>query len=200
MTTLRTFLARAALCALAVLSQTGFIQTPPPDEAGASITQVDTAQFPKVVVYVSVKNAAGDPVAVSPSQITLLENGQPVQADDISAAGEIDRLATMLVIDTSGSMNSGGKLEAARAAARAYVEQAREDDLIGLLSFNTAIDYVQPMTKDRQKLLAAIDELDALDDTAMYDALGRAMELIGPIEGRKAIIIMSSSRPLGRKG
>jgi len=152
---------------------------------------VDTSQFPKGVVYVAVTNAAGEPVAISPTQITLMENGQPVQADEIAAAGEIERLATMLVIDTSGSMNSGGKLDGARAAARAYVEQAREDDLIGLLSFNTAVEYLQPLTKDRQKLLAAIDDLEALDDTAMYDALARAVELISPIEGRKAIIIMT---------
>jgi VWFA-related protein len=191
MSTFRTFSIRAALCLLALFSLSGYTQTPPPDEAGAQITQVDTSQFPEVVVYVSVTNTAGAPVVVSPSQITLMENGQPVEPEDISAAGEIGPLATLLVIDTSGSMNSGGKLEAARSAARAYVEQAREDDLIGVLSFNTEIDYIQPLTHDRQKLLAAIDNLKAREDTAMYDALATAVELIGPIDGRKAIIVMT---------
>jgi len=188
---LRSYLLRAVLCALAVLVSVGFMQTPPPEESAAQITQVDTSQFPKVVVYVSVKNAAGEPVAVSPAQITLLENGQPVETDEITAAGEAGRLATMLVIDTSGSMNSGGKLDAARTAAQTYVEQAREDDLIGILSFNTAVEYVQPLTTDRPKLLAAIDDLRAVDDTAMYAALARAVELISPINGRRAIIIMT---------
>lgn len=193
-------IARAALLAALLLSLAGFTPTPPPTaeakmaaegNAIAQITQVDTSQFPKVTVYVSVTDATGNPVAVSPSQIELQENGKPVKAENISGAGDIGPLATMLVIDTSGSMNSGGKLEAAKAAATAYIEQARQDDLIGILSFNTDIQYVQPLTKDRDKLLKAVDDLKALHDTAMYDALRQAMELIQPIEGRKAIIVLT---------
>jgi VWFA-related protein len=187
------FLLRMAFLSVLLVALTGFTPTPPPAENDlvVRITQVDTTQFPKVRVYISVTNPAGEPVAISPSQIELQENGEPVKPDEIHGSGDIGPLATMLVIDTSGSMNSGGKLEAAKAAARAYVDQARPEDLIGILTFNTRIEYVQPLTKDRQKLLEAIDGLKALDDTAMYDALDQAMELISPIEGRKAIIVMT---------
>lgn len=187
------FLLRIAFLSVLLVALTGFTPTPPPaeDDLVVRITQVDTTQFPQVQVYVSVTNSAGEPVAISPSQIELQENGQPVKPDEIHGSGDIGPLATMLVIDTSGSMNSGGKLEAAKAAARAYVDQSRSEDLIGILIFNTRVEYVQPLTKDRQKLLEAIDGLKALDDTAMYDALDKAMELIQPIEGRKAIIVMT---------
>lgn len=175
------------------LALVGFTPTPPPGESGltARITQVDTTEFPRVTAYVSVTNAAGEPVAVSPNQIELQENGRTVALEDVSGAGDIGPLATILVIDTSGSMNSGGKLEAAKAAARAYVDAARPDDLIGILSFNTEIKYVRPLTKNRGALREAIDGLKAIHDTAMYDALEQAMELIMPIEGRKAIIVMT---------
>jgi VWFA-related protein len=187
------FLLRMAILSVLLVALTGFTPTPPPAESDlvVRITQVDTTQFPQVRVYVSVTNPAGDPVAISPSQIELQENGEPVKPDEIHGSGDIGPLATMLVIDTSGSMNSGGKLEAAKAAARAYVDQSRPEDLIGILTFNTQIEYVQPLTKDRQKLLEAIDGLKALRDTAMYEALDQAMELIQPIEGRKAIIVMT---------
>lgn len=192
-------LARAALSIVIaftlLLTLTGFTPTPPPSdgEGGltARITQVDTEQFPKVTAYVSVTNAAGEPVAINASQIELLENGQPVDVEDVSAAGDAGPLATILVVDTSGSMNSGGKLEAAKAAATAYVEQARAEDLIGILSFSTDIEYVQPLTKDRAALLEAIAELKAVEDTAMYDALDQAMQLLEPIQGRRAIIVMT---------
>jgi VWFA-related protein len=188
-------LTRAALSVLLLITLAGFTPTPPPAEDGdsltARITQVDTEQFPNVTAYVSVVNAAGDPVAINADQIELLENGQPVKVEGVSSAGDTGPLATILVIDTSGSMNSGGKLEAAKAAAKAYVEQARPDDLIGLLSFNTGINYIQPLTKDRDALLAAIGGLKALEDTAMYDALKQAMQLLEPIQGRSAIIVMT---------
>jgi VWFA-related protein len=162
--------------------------TPAGNNLNARITQVDTTNFPKVTVYVSVTDAAGEPVAVSPSRLVLMENGAPVKIDEIGGPGEIGPLATMLVMDVSGSMNSAGKLEAAQAAARSYVDQARPQDLIGLMTFNTKIEYVQPLTGNHQKLMEAIDGLKAKDDTAMYDALARSMEFLEAVTGRKAVI------------
>src|SRR4030042_4122462 len=77
---------------------------PATDTVNARITQVDTSNFPKVTVYVSVTDAAGEPVAVSPSRLVLMENGVPVKLDEIGGPGEIGPLATMLVMDVSGSM------------------------------------------------------------------------------------------------
>ncbi len=164
---------------------------PEANKPNARITQVDTSNFPKVTVYVSVTDAAGEPVAISPSRLVLLENGQPVKLDEIGGSGEIGPLATMLVMDISGSMNAAGKLPAAQEAARSYVDQARPQDLVGLVTFNTRIEYVQPLTGNHQKLMEAIDGLKAKDDTALYDALARSMEFLEAVSGRKAVIGMT---------
>ena len=74
----------------------------------------------------------------------------------------------MLVMDVSGSMNHAGKLPAAKSAARAYVDQSRPQDYIGLVAFNTRIDYLQPLTSKHEKLHEAIEGLKADKDTAMY--------------------------------
>jgi len=163
-------------------------------EAGplvARITQVDSSQFPQVTVYISVTDASGDPAPVSLSSIQLKENGEVMTPDDIDEAGEIGPLTTMLVVDVSGSMNSGDKLRAAKDAAIAYVNQARSDDQIGLLAFNTEITYVQPLTSDRQAMIEAIESLQAQDDTAMYDALGLGIEHLSSVSGRKAVIVLT---------
>jgi VWFA-related protein len=157
----------------------------------ARITQVDTSQFPKVTVYVSVTDANGEPVGVSVSKLVLRENGEIMTPEDISGAGEIGPLTTMLVMDVSGSMNHAGKLESAKDAARAYVDQSRPQDYVGLLAFNTQTDYVQPLTSDHQKLSDAIESLKADEDTAMYDALVVAMELLEAIQGRVAVIALT---------
>lgn len=195
------------LVALLFISQTGFsprIQTPPQPQAtsepaattqptllSAIVTQVDTSRFPEVTAYVSVTDPNGEPVPVSPNQIKLLENGEEMKLERVSATGDIGPLSTLLIIDTSGSMNHAGKLKSAKEAASAYVNQARTDDLIGLLTFNTEIDYAQPLTADRRKLLAAIKALTAQSDTAMFDALGEGIAILEAVSGRKAIIVMT---------
>lgn len=161
------------------------------DTLQVRITQVDASRFPQVTVYVSVTGADGEPAVVDPRQIQLYEDGQPVDAVLVSGAGEVGPLITMLVMDVSGSMWNGGKIEAAKQAARAYVDQMRPGDQAGLISFNTQITYVQRVTDDRQALNAAVDSLVARDDTAMYDALLQAVDALEGLPGRKAIILLT---------
>jgi VWFA-related protein len=193
-TTFRTLLNIClALVVLACLSGFAPLNQDDPAAEGPTlrITQVDTSQFPKVVVYVSVTDAAGEPVGVSPSRLVLKENGVPITPDAIGGSGDVGPLTTMLVIDISGSMNSSDKLKSAKNAATAYVDQSRPGDQIGVLAFNTDVEYVQPITTDLPAVTEAIAGLKAEKDTAMYDALSLAMEYLKPIQGRKAVIVLS---------
>jgi VWFA-related protein len=164
---------------------------PQGDGAEVRVTQVDRSRFPQVTVYVSLVDAQGEPVPVSPSQLTIEEDGVPVEASSIEGVQPIEKLTTLLVMDVSGSMAVAGKMEAAKAAARAYVEEMRPEDEAGLVSFSVEVDYVQPVTSDRQTLRAAIDGLTPGEDTAMYDALTRANEILASVEGRKAVIVLT---------
>jgi VWFA-related protein len=183
------------LMIISLVAMTGFVPAqdsiPAGEEPYVRITQVDTSQFPQVTVYVSVTDVNGEPVAVAASQLVLDENGVKINPDSVTGVGEVGPLNTLLVIDISGSMNSLGKLAAAKDAAIAYVNQSRPNDATGLLTFNTQHKYVQPLTTDNQVLVAAIDGLKAYDDTAMYDALMRGVEILGPISSRKAIIVLT---------
>jgi len=191
----------ACLVLVMLFTQTGFgpgLQTTPEPEAEtqsgspiATITQVDTSQFPVVTVYVSVTDANGEPVPVSPNQIVIMENGEEMKIDNVGGTDDIGPLATLLVIDISGSMNHGGKLKAAQQAAQAYVDQARTSDQIGLVTFNTEIKYEQPLTSDRRKMIQAIKALKAEEDTAMYDALAEGIDILEAVSGRKAVIVMT---------
>ncbi|KAA3648205.1 MAG: VWA domain-containing protein [Chloroflexi bacterium] len=163
----------------------------PAGDVNIQITQVDTSQFPEVTVYVSVTDANGEPVGVDANSIVLEENGQAINPTGIGGEGQIGPLTTLLVMDISGSMNTAGKLRAAKDAATAYVEQIRTGDVAGLLSFNTQINYVQEITTDREALFVAIESLRARDDTAMYDALAESVGILENIQGRKTIIVLT---------
>jgi len=168
--------------------QTSFAQ-----ESGMQIhvTQLDTSKFPQVTLYVSVTNAAGEPVPVNPNQILVSENGKVIQPSQVKGSGDIGPLTTMLVVDVSGSMYDSGKLTAAKAAAIAYIGQMRPGDQAGLLTFNTSVTYNQPMTADRNSLITTIENLVARGDTSMFDALDQASRLLGSVAGRKSIIVLT---------
>ncbi len=156
------------------------------------ITQIDTSQFPSVTVYISVTDANGEPVGIDPSRLVIQENGVTIQPEQMQGnAGVVDALTTMLVMDVSGSMYTADKLDTAKDAAKAYVDQIRSGDQAGLMSFNTEVVYVQQLTSDVDSLKSAIDNLVAENDTAMYDALVEAAELLDPVAGRKAIIVLT---------
>jgi VWFA-related protein len=189
-------LAFVALSIFALLFTSGFN---PPAQARQSeqgeevirITQIDTSQFPQVTLYVSITDAAGNPIGVSPSNIIIKENGVPIPLDQIHGVGEVGPLTTLLVMDVSGSMHTDGKLEAAKAAAHSFIDQMRPEDQFGLVTFNTEIEYVQPITTDRAEITKAIDGLIGIGDTAMYDALIQAVDILEAVDGRKAIIALT---------
>ncbi len=176
----------------AMLFSPAWAQDADPGEPHVIITQIDTSQFPSVTLYISVTDDAGEPVGIDPSRLVIQENGVTIQPDQMQGnAAVIDSLTTMLVMDVSGSMYSADKLDTAKDAAKAYVDQMRGGDQTGLMSFNTEITYAQEITADVDRLKAAIDSLIAEKDTAMYDALVEAADLLDPIPGRKAIIVLT---------
>jgi Ca-activated chloride channel family protein len=159
------------------------------------ISQVDNSKFPNVTVYVSVTNAAGEPVGIDPATIEIRESGQLMQPVDIQgggeAGGEAIPVTTMLVMDISGSMDKNDKLAAAKEAAKSYVDQMLPGDQAGLIAYDTQVYTVQPLTTDVAALTGAIDGLKTGSDTAMYNALVEAEKALENVPGRKAIIVLT---------
>jgi hypothetical protein len=67
----------------------------------------------------------------------------------------------------------------------------RADDEVGLVTFSTELKYAQPITADRGEINKAIDRLIGIGDTAMYDALIQAVDILETVEGRKAIVALT---------
>lgn len=91
---------------------------------------------------------------------------------------------SMLVIDRSGSMAGAGKLTAAQAAARLYVDSWRNGDKIGVVSFNESVSTDMGLTNwtdsgppsgggSRQTAFSAINGMTAIGGTAIGDGLRR---------------------------
>jgi|GEM_PF-1219767 len=167
------------------------IQQIPDEDPIIKITQLDTSLFPVVTAYISITNSAGEPLAIDPDGLVITENEQIIQPDKILGKGEVGPLTTILAIDTSGSMLSGSKLKIAKIVAADYVSRMGENDQAGIVAFSDNVRYVQEITGDKNTLENSIKKIQATGDTAMYDGAMQAVEILNPLPGRKAIILLT---------
>lgn len=82
----------------------------------------------------------------------------------------------VMALDTSGSME-GSKIRNMREAAVQFVEQMGDDDYISIIAFSTepqlVVEHAQ-VGPNRDKIIRAIEQLDATGDTTLFDAIGDA--------------------------
>jgi len=90
----------------------------------------------------------------------------------------------VLVIDVSGSMQAADvaptRLDAAKTAATALIDQLPSSDRIALVSFDSRAALRQPLTTDRGAVKAALASLAPGSGTALGDGLWLAFNQLDP--------------------
>jgi len=90
----------------------------------------------------------------------------------------------ILVIDVSGSMQAADvaptRLDAAKTAATALIDQLPSSDRIALVSFDSQAALRQPLTTDRGAVKAALASLAPGSGTALGDGLWLAFNQLDP--------------------
>jgi len=88
----------------------------------------------------------------------------------------------ILTLDVSGSMRADdlkpSRLEAAKTAARAFVEKQPQNVRIGVVSFSDSAAIVQAPTTDRETVLAAINRLSIQRRTAIGSGILTSLDAI----------------------
>jgi Ca-activated chloride channel homolog len=110
-----------------------------------------------------------------------------------------EQASIVLVTDVSGSMMADDveptRLDAARAAARRFLEEVPDEARVGAVAFSTDPHTVEPPTEDHGKIEDVLDSLNANGGTATGDALATALDLVdnGPAAKRPpaAIVLLS---------
>ncbi len=103
--------------------------------------------------------------------------------------------AVMICVDTSGSMASQDvsptRSQAAKDAARAFIEAAPAGTKVGIIAFSTSASVVQPLTAQRDALLESVDRIpQASGATAIGDALALAATQL-PARGHRLVILIT---------
>ena len=94
----------------------------------------------------------------------------------------------ILAIDVSGSMIATdlnpNRLEAAKSAARAFVEKQPDTVQVAIVSFSDNAFVVQPPTDDKNALISAINRLNWQRGTAIGRGLVTSLEAIAEKSGK----------------
>jgi Ca-activated chloride channel family protein len=122
-----------------------------------------------------------------PPAILLLALGAMIAA--IARPAAVITLPTshetvILAIDVSGSMRAADveptRIEAAQAAARAFIAEQPRSTRIGVVAFAGSAALVQPPTSNRTDVLAAIDQLQLQHATAVGSGILVSLKAIFP--------------------
>jgi Ca-activated chloride channel homolog len=102
--------------------------------------------------------------------------------------------SVFICIDTSGSMASTDvfptRAAAAKAAAKAFIEESPTGTKIGIISFAGAAGTIAPLSADHAAVVAALDQIPSPDGaTAIGDALKLAAQLLPPAGHRVVILV-----------
>ena len=112
-----------------------------------------------------------------------------------------DKRTIVMAIDVSLSMRARdiepNRLVAAQNAAKAFVQKQPDDTRIGIVTFAGTAALVQPPTRDREALLAAIDRFALQRHTAIGSGLLVSLAALFPdddIDVEKAVLGGTSTR------
>jgi VWFA-related protein len=141
-------------------------------------------------------DASGQYVEMSADDLVVVENGVEQKVDTFHEAET--PVSIVLALDASGSMRKSA--EAVMTAARSFVESLRPQDELAVLFFSDGVLMAHDLSKKREPSLAAFDEYKTAGGTALYDAIGSALERLKRVETRRALVVMTDGRDENNPG
>jgi VWFA-related protein len=120
----------------------------------------------------------------------VLEDGQE---QTVSYFASIDvPFDLVLLVDLSGSTID--KRDLIKKSTLRFIEAARPNDRIAIVTFHSAPTIVSPLTLDRSQLAASVENMQGQGGSHIWDALKFTLDnVLGPktLERRRAVVLMS---------
>ena len=155
---------------------------PEPGTASLSSVRLNNGTFTGVLTV----RAGQMPVAVDPTSLKAIVAGRTYPVT-VKPLAQLKR-ATMLVVDTSGSMGEPG-MATVRTAVAAFLKSVPDDVSVGLVSFAATAGVDVPPTKDRARLQKAVNALRSRGETTLYDGVAVAASALNGYDERSILLL-----------
>lgn len=177
-------------------------------ELGVDIVSLNTNEQGDLLAVLSVADAWGRPVAglteanfaARVGDSTGEQGSSSASITHVTTAVNSDvGVAVVLTVDVSGSM-AGEPLAQARRAASAFVEGLAPIDRVALVTFSDSAAPALGFTADKAAVFAALDSLQAVGNTALYQATSvSAYAATSAQAQRKAVVLLSDGVDFGNR-
>jgi VWFA-related protein len=138
----------------------------------------------------TVANRDHRPVEVTADDLEVFEDGVKQTLESFQEA--LSPISIVLAVDASGSMKAA--VDAVKDGARQFVEALRPQDRLATIVFSDESVLIHDLTERRDATMEAIDQYQVHGGTALNDALFDALKRLGPVEGRRAIVVLTDGR------
>ncbi len=170
--------------------------TAAPADAADADTRIVHAQTSPDGLQVVVDVPAEVNADLSGVRVTVEGHQADAVARRVSGSSQVRRTA-VLAFDTSNSMK-GPRFEAAKSAAKAYLDSVPSDVRIGIVTFASEVAEPLSPTTDRDAAQAVIDSLSLSRRTALYDGVSAALRMAGT-EGQRTVLVLSDGKDAGSR-
>ncbi len=160
-----------------------------------ALQRVDLSRLPAVEVFATVTDERGQSVlGLTDREVSVAIDAVPqVVTSFASAMSGGEHLSVALLFDRSGSMKTA--IGRTKAAALEFVRRLSRDDRLAVVSFDDAVRVDSAFSSDRAALESAIQGIATGTDTALYDAIRQALDLLASERTkRQAIVVLSDGR------
>lgn len=146
-----------------------------------------------VSVTAVVRDSRGRPVQnLSREDFQVFERGKPRRIVDFKASDQ-GPVSLAILFDTSGSMRIGAQTQAGRRAVEhllSWVEP--RGDEFALFAFDRNLRQETPFTNDPGVVREAMNGLDAIGQTSLYDAIAKAAQTLADRPSpRRAVVVIT---------
>lgn len=167
-----------------------------------SVQQVDASEFPKIKLYLSVKDDATGDVPDDLDKTLFYINKKDANAkyikqviSSVNQLNEKEALKIDMVADVSGSMD-GSPIREAKEVMSNFIDSVQFDagDMVELTSFATGVRLEEEFTDDESLLKQDVYGLTIGDMTSLYDALYTAVERAASQTGARCVIAFTDGQ------
>lgn len=166
------------------------------DNLDIQVVQIDTSQYPKVKIYLDIRDKSTDkvPSGLKKKYFYLEEKtgSRNFERQDIVKASQLDQKEVLninMVADVSASMN-GTPIIKAKNIMQTFLNSVQFSigDQVELTTFSTGVQTAVAFTKDKMTLDEKIQNLITDNMTSLYDALFAAVNTTAVQSGAKCVV------------
>lgn len=161
-----------------------------------NVRQVDNTRFPEVTFYATITDENGEVVEglqTSDFKIEEIDKNGNISESSLETVEKTlgaENINVNLVLDASGSMNTGNKMGQAKEAAESFLNQVdlQGGDKVEIISFDDFVYLEQGFTSRYNDLSSALYSIGTDGSTALLDAIYAGLTETYNQDGAKCVI------------